>query len=242
MVYDLLKEPIENRLKIMSISNHDNSDTQPVNRPSQTDYIHWAWDHYQRRLFTPEQIDAGKDEHLSEAEYAQLKSALNWIQNFIMKPHPNLGRPGAVCPYVQPSMDDGLFYFTIAQPTNPDNFDTIFQELSHYKEIFLPMTPTSGPLSELRAFIILFPDSPEQVLANPKDSKAMKTRLMEEGVTVGQFFPTTDVKKQLKSKFFPIQPPLPLYSMRTFIESDWEFIKREPEWREVYHQKFGKPK
>src|SRR5436309_2053658 len=33
-----------------------------------------------------------------------IKIIMDWVCSYVMKPHPNLGRPGVVCPYVPPAM------------------------------------------------------------------------------------------------------------------------------------------
>ncbi len=201
-----------------------------------------ASERFNRNLYLPEDIEVPDFELPSEVETNALKSSMRWMREFIMRPHPNLGRTGPVCPFVKPAIDDHLLYFSVNQAQDPMNFKSIYDEMMHYKDIFNTFEPFTGPLSELRVIMFLCPLSHESVLSDPHESKMLKSDMMKEGITVGQFFPTSDVKRMLRDKFFPVQPPVCMYSMRTFIPGDWMFISGEPEWRKIYKDRFGEPK
>lgn len=193
------------------------------------------------RLISPDQIETLGPERLPRKEQKQLRDTLFWLENFIMQPHRGLGRPGVVCPYVKFSLDASIFYLSIANQQNPNRFDEIFEMMHAHAKIFSKMEPKSGPLENLRVLMVLVPNGKDSVLSHPDHCKRLKTEMMEQDVTVGQFFPTMNPVKYLKSKFFPNQPPFCMYTMRTFIRSDWMFINGEPEWRAVYRDKFGDP-
>lgn len=194
------------------------------------------------RFYSPEEIEAPMpSDAIPLQDLAYMKETMRWIREFIMRPHPSLGRTGVVCPYVKTSIDESIFFLTVAYPEDPSNYSQIMSALETCRTRFLTVEPTSGPLSILRVLLILFPHAVEKDLELPLESKRMKSEMMEAGVTVGQFFPTEDIDKFLKSRFFPVQPPMCLYTMRQFIETDWMFIHREPEWRAIYLKRFGKP-
>jgi hypothetical protein len=193
------------------------------------------------RLYSPDQIDRLDSDRLPQREQRQLRATMRWIENFIMQPHRGLGRPGVVCPYVKFSLDASIFYLSVANQKNPYRFDEIFEIMHTHADIFSRMEPQSGPLENLRVLMVLVPNGKEHVLSHPDLSKRLKTEMMQQNVTIGQFFPTLHPVKFAKAKFFPNQPPFCMYTMRTFIRSDWMFIHGEPEWRDVYHEKFGAP-
>jgi hypothetical protein len=199
------------------------------------------------RLYTPAQAgvitpSAGLTyEALPEKSRRQLQAAMRWIENFIMQPHPRLGRAGVVCPYVKPCLDANIFYLSLAPMKQPERYDEIFRMMHTHARIFSRMEPRTGPLENLRVLMALVPNGRDSVLSDPELSKRLKTEMMERNVTIGQFFPTLNPIKYVKSKFFPNQPPFCMYTMRTFIRSDWMFIQNEPEWRQVYLDKFGTP-
>jgi len=198
----------------------------------------WAFETMGRRLYRPDEIN---DETIPIFESVPLKETMHWLQNFIMKPHPKLERTGAVCPYVKPSMDEGLFYLTVVQTAEPESFSELTREMNVFREIFNTMPPFEGENKALRCIMVLFPQTAEKTFESPTEVGKLRADFMRHDITLGHFFPTSDVKKQLKYKFFPHQPPLPLFVFRTFMDFDWVFINKETEWRKIYLEKFGAP-
>ena len=193
------------------------------------------------RLCDPTQLAGERLPQYTDREQRQLKSVMRWVRAFIMRPHPKLGRPGVVCPYVKLSLEASIFYLSLATLDNPRRYDEIYLLLNTHADIFAQMQPHSGPWENLRVLMLLVPNGKDHVLSHPEASKHLKTQMMQRNVTIGQFFPTWHPIRALKSKFFPNQPPLCLYTMRPFIRSDWMFIKGEPEWQAVYLEKFRHP-
>lgn len=196
------------------------------------------------RLCIPSQIENPETDPLTPLapkELKQMKSTMQWIHQFIMRPHPKLGRAGVVCPYVKMSLDGSIFYLSATEMKNPKRYDEVFDIMHAHADIFGQMEPRTGPLENLKVLMVLLPNGKDSVLSDPKECKRLKTEMMERDITVGQFFPTLNPIKWVKSKFFPNQPPLCMYTMRTFIRSDWMFVNGEPEWRDVYLKKFGSP-
>jgi hypothetical protein len=192
------------------------------------------------RLCSASQIE-NPAANLDALERKQMKATMDWVHQFIMRPHPKLGRAGVVCPYVKLSLDASIFYLSVANLENPRRYDEIFNIMNTHAEIFAKMEPKSGPLENLRVLMVLVPNGKDGVLSHAQHCKQLKTEMMERDITVGQFFPTWNPIKYLKSKFFPNQPPFCMYTMRAFIRSDWMFVNGEPEWRKVYLEKFGSP-
>ncbi len=193
------------------------------------------------RLCDPTQIEADDLAWFTDRERRQLKAVMRWVREFIMRPHPRLGRPGVVCPYVKLSLEAAIFYLSLTTLEDPRRYDEIYGLMHSHADIFTRMQPHSGPWENLRVMLVLMPNARENILCDPEASKRLKTEMMQRGITVGQFFPTWHPIRALKSKFFPNQPPLCLYTMRPFIRSDWMFINGEPEWRAVYLERFGQP-
>ncbi len=202
-------------------------------------FVSDAFQQYERLLYLPEEIEGGVGiASLSETDQQALKQVVYWLRHFIMAPNPALGRSGPVCPFVKPAMDEQLIYLTVTHLEDPFSIEAINEEIWHYQKIFSIMEPLSGPNKTLRVIMALFPDTPEHIFDDPRYLKILKTEMMKQDVTIGHFFPSGKIQQVLKSKFFPVQPPVPFMVMRTMIESDWVFISEEREWREVYKGKF----
>jgi hypothetical protein len=194
-----------------------------------------------RHLYTVPDIEAADDNVIPAKELQPLQKTAHWIRTFLMRPHPNLGRPGVVCPYIKPAIDESLLYLTVARMQDPESEQEIDSELNLISDIYQEMEPKEGDLAVYRCIITLFPETPEAMFNDPPYLGELKTRMMRKDITIGQFFPETDTKARLKSKFFPIEDPVAMYVMRGFFDFDWVFIHRETEWRKIYIEKFGAP-
>lgn len=184
-----------------------------------------------RQLIHPNEIS----DHSADS-LVQVKA---WITRFIMRPHPALERTGAVCPYVQPSIEEHSLFVSIATPTSNNHFDDIYNEVMQYAELFHQIPKQKSDLGDLRALVVLFPEAHSKMLDDPKSSFRLKTDLLEQDIMLGQFFPKETVQEQLAEKFFLADPPCPLYVLRAFTSNDWPFINGEKAWRGIYQAKFG---
>ncbi len=223
-----------------NVMTHDSKHVIHPRRLEQEAFMARALKESGKRLFTLQDLTIpGLDEAIPSQDYDYLKLALAWVQKFIMRPHPGLNRPGAVCPAVKMAIDEGLLYFTVAHPEKTDEYRSVADELRQYAKIFHTLQPESGELAGLKAFVILMPECEPAHLTDHKATMKLKTELLHQNLMLGQFFPINDPKEALKSKFFPVQPPFPIYSMRTMLESDWVFLQWENEWRQIYETRFG---
>jgi hypothetical protein len=49
--------------------------------------------------------DDGRTRGLAERDRDALRAVADWVTTFIVRPHDELGRPGAVCPFVPGSVE-----------------------------------------------------------------------------------------------------------------------------------------
>ncbi|HEX6031673.1 MAG TPA: hypothetical protein VFY90_09575, partial [Tepidiformaceae bacterium] len=49
--------------------------------------------------------DVGTRSRLAETDLEALQAVAEWIKTFVVKPHKDLGRAGAVCPFVAGSLE-----------------------------------------------------------------------------------------------------------------------------------------
>ncbi|MHC5831414.1 MAG: DUF6875 domain-containing protein, partial [Nostoc sp.] len=67
-----------------------------------------------------------------------LIETIEWVKNFLGRPHPNLGRPGAVCPFVPYSLKSNSIRLAVirAKDLYPEQVEEI---VGGYRDIFLGM-------------------------------------------------------------------------------------------------------
>jgi hypothetical protein len=57
-------------------------------------------------LFLLEDLDgASKTRKLAKSDLAALRTVADWIRNFVVRPHKDLGRDGPVCPFVPEALE-----------------------------------------------------------------------------------------------------------------------------------------
>jgi hypothetical protein len=189
-------------------------------------------------LWTPDDIVAGHWHGASPAAQEALTKAWSWVQGFIMKPHPELGRSGAVCPFVKPAMENQAFYFAVSNQHR--SIRALHKEVQELADQFDQL---AVPSSFLKCITIVYPNTPGRVieaLMTPDNRPPMKTELLRRNIMTGQFYPTCPVRASLNPRFFPLRAPVTMLVLRNFIESDWRFLKDNLEWRMIYQQRFGK--
>ncbi len=53
--------------------------------------------------------DASKTRQLAKSDLAALRSVADWMKGFVARPHKDLGRGGAVCPFVPEALSGTIF-------------------------------------------------------------------------------------------------------------------------------------
>jgi hypothetical protein len=158
---------------------------------------------------------------------------LEWARSYLSAPHPDLGRPGRVCPFVPSSLRAAQFYVAVRPGPVPDVADTV----RRHRDWFLELEPRDGPDAQLKTILILFPDvAPEQIDAT---QAALKPAFVESGLMLGQFHPTPPSEGGLwNPDFRPLYSPVGLLAIRHMVPSDLPFLTRDRWQLESYLTKF----
>lgn len=168
----------------------------------------------------------------------------DWIVNYLTQPHPQLGREGAVCPFVKACVAKKSFFLT-AFYGNAFAAKSLAPLLYEWKEIFKEIQPISGRESMYRTLLVLFPDlEVEAADALFKDVVSLcKTSFVEEGLMLGEFHKGPPEKYALHNKDFkPLFSPMPLLAIREMVHSDIAFLRDDETHYQAYVRKFGEPK
>ncbi len=196
-----------------------------------------------RRLVTPEML-ADPSSDLPAADLVAVRETYAWIREVILRRvRKSEARTEAVCPFVEPSIDAGLFYLSVGRPRDAADPRAIADEVRLYGDIFRRIQPTEGSLAQLRCIVLVLPTAPGEIIlpaVDPKESP-VETELLELGIMVGEFFRECPFPATWDPRFFPLQSPIPFYAFRPFIKTDWRLIHRVKPWREIYKRRFGEP-
>jgi hypothetical protein len=151
-------------------------------------------------------------------------AVLGWLENFLCKPHPELGRGGPVCPFVRPSLDKDLLWLT-SWPGRPAGAEEVAEVVIKYCDWFLQLEPREGEDSIDKAILVLFPallDDAKFPLLDEAQALA-RPRFLERGTMLGQFHPRSN-KQGLRSTEFRPSCPVPLLAIRFMTRYDLPFL------------------
>lgn len=175
-------------------------------------------------------------------DVAAMTEIQTWVREFLAKPHPDLGRPGAVCPFVPRALQLDTIWMAVARPESPDP-EEIKKIIARYREVFLSLDPVTGEDSLYKAILIIFPDVLTEDAPDLIDrvQKELKPYFVEEGMMIGEFHKLNAAPGLHNPDFFPLRSPLPMLAMRFMVESDLVFLMREmdaPETRAHFLKSF----
>ena len=164
-----------------------------------------------------------------------------WARTYLVEPHADLGRAGPVCPYVQKSLDQDLFFVaTFPWLGVPDKVQR--RGLMAWRDRFRELEPRSGPSSLLKTLALVFPAAGPGEAERRLESlhRALKTAFVEQGLMLGEFHPGPPAKPGLwNQSFHPLRSPVPLLAIRFMVPSDLPFLVENPEWVRSYLERFA---
>lgn len=153
-----------------------------------------------------------------------LADVLGWMHDFLSQPHPELGRKGAVCPFVPVALEkDSIQMAQIVDP-NP-SVESVEATIRRFRDLFLVTEPTRGPEAINKAFVVVFPNlSADSAGLVDVVQGRLKKEFIDCGLMLGEFH-TTNKKAGLRNaEFHPLRSPLPMLGMRQMVDSDLPFL------------------
>lgn len=161
----------------------------------------------------------------------------NWVATYLVAPHPELGRDGAVCPFTASSIKEQSFWVGCdarQDLTARDVEATIFDVIS----VFHNLPPTAGAGMLLKTVVVVFPTVTEYGFID-EAQRYLKDKSVTMGLMVGQFYPGCEEPGIRNQDFRPLQSPVALLAIRYMMSSDYPFLFKKPEWLVEYLRKFG---
>ena len=200
-----------------------------------------------RDLFLLEGADVARDEpdpdwpRAARDALPAAREIHDWARAYLSRPHPELGRPGPVCPYVPGSLRAQRFWVTACGGTRPDRQAAIKTVLA-YRDWFLSLEPRDGGASRLKTILVLFPDVSLADAPAVIDGaqRVLKPHFVREGLMVGEFHPVPPRTPGLWNHAFrPLRSPVPLLAMRHMVSSDLPFLIDDRESLAAYLRRFS---
>ncbi|MBG1267957.1 DUF6875 domain-containing protein [Nostoc sp. WHI] len=171
---------------------------------------------------------------------------MEWVKSFLGRPHPNLGRPGVVCPFVPHSLKSNSICLAVIH-TKDLCAEQLEEVVGRYRNIFLEMDVKEQELAPNRAFLLIFPDIHIEDASKLVDSvqQKLKPLFVESGLMIGEFHKRNESPGLHNPNFRPLRSPIPLIAIRFMVEADLPFLQSpaDPHLRirylEAYLKHFG---
>jgi prolyl-tRNA editing enzyme YbaK/EbsC (Cys-tRNA(Pro) deacylase) len=170
-----------------------------------------------------------------------LERVVGWAREYLCRPHPQLGREGPVCPYVQAAMDKGLFFLTVC-PGRDFSADDLPDLVMKYRDWFLDIEPRSGGDAIFKTILLLFPDLPLAEAGRLIDltQEKLKPGYVAKGLMIGEFHAMPPKKGGLwNPDFLPLNSPVPLLAIRHMVPTDFAFLKDRKDFVASYLEIHG---
>ena len=155
-----------------------------------------------------------------------------WMRAYLMRPHPDLGRSGAVCPYTPLAARADLALIGSSEATDADDIHATMREAVR---AFDEMSCTPAQKT-FRCVLVAFPKAERAQL------KAVQNKLRPESTRrakmIGLFEPEAPDPGLLNPDFRPLRAPLPLLAIRSLVENDAPFVLRNPRLAPIYLWRF----
>ncbi|TDT97563.1 hypothetical protein EDD99_5713 [Streptomyces sp. 846.5] len=182
---------------------------------------------------------------VAEIDTGTLDLLKRWITEFLARPHPQLGRTGQVCPFVEPASRAGtLLVVTRAGPddTTPDGArDAALDGIVGEMERTFRTTSWANPNRNLHALVVALPRLPRRHWEGLDLAQARwKVRLAEAGLMLGQFHPDCRETAARNPEFLVSRSPVPMLALRSMAFHDVLFLDSEPQLFRAYSRRYGR--
>ncbi|MGI5347065.1 polyprenyl synthetase family protein [Streptomyces sp. CA-250714] len=163
----------------------------------------------------------------------------DWLEAYVCRPHENLGRRGAVCPFAAPSLRAGSLEIRTRRVGPTPSLASLTQLIRHALNEF-DLIEWNGSNVALRSLVVGMPDlAPDECQLLDEAHRAVKSIAVRRGMMVGQLHPLCEEPSARNPEFPVNRSPVPLVAIRRMALHDILFLKDRREWFEEYDRRFG---
>lgn len=171
------------------------------------------------KLYTPIEID-----HIQQ-DLPCLIEIAEWVKKFLARPHPDLGRPGPVCPFVPQALKSNSIRLAAIRAKNLES-SQVEEIVMGYLDTFQELEPREREAGLNKVILLVFPDvhiDDTDKLIDGVQQK-LKPLFVEQGLMLGEFHNRTESPGLHNPNFRPLRSPIPLLAIRFMVESDLPFL------------------
>ena len=172
---------------------------------------------------------------------AAMQAVVAWAWSYLCRPHAELGRRGAVCPYARSALTAGAVYLTVC-PGRPQGPWEVAEQLRRHRDWFGELEPRAGRQAQLKSILVLFPDLGPQDWPTIIDSsqQLLKHEYVQHGFMIGEFHDGPPPKGGLRNgDFRPLRSPVPMLVIRHMVATDLAFLDSDRQFFQAYRSRFA---
>lgn len=156
------------------------------------------------------------------------RTVAGWVRDVLMRPHPDLGRTGHVCPFTAKSARLALLRIGVSH-LGGDEPAAIRRTMEEAIRAFAAL-PCDARTAVFRTVVVAFPNcaGPEGIATLHRVQNALRHHSVIGGKMVGLFEPDSKAEGLINRAFRPLRAPLPVLAIRMLVEQDAPFVVRNP--------------
>lgn len=164
-----------------------------------------------------------------------------WANEYIARPHPSLGRGGAICPFMQPSLELERFHTWQIDDVDSDDMPRLRRVTLQAARAFLQTYPLSVPKNSFASVALTFPRlSGEQLLALDALHDQLKTHLVAcYDLMSTPCHPLSRKPSVSNPDFAVFRSPVPLIVLRHLDVRDIRFLHTNERGFRRYRERFA---
>jgi hypothetical protein len=194
-------------------------------------------------LFLLEPRDVISSDHsLEHHEISAMQTILDWSRKYLFNSEPNLGRKGPVCPFVRPALEQYRSLFLTSARTPDLDLDALSDALYGYRDWFMKLEPTGRVKRNFKTILVMLPDlvdHPEGADFIEEIHTNLKPDWVQQGLMLGQFYPSCDAAGLHNKHYRPLQSPTPLLVIRHMQLTDLPFLVNTEHFIRSYCRTFS---
>ncbi|UCM91643.1 DUF6875 domain-containing protein [Streptomyces marincola] len=162
-----------------------------------------------------------------------------WFRTYLMRDHPELGRPGPVCPFVEPAHRAGTIAIEHAEHIDGENPTELRRLILETVAKFHDRTWDHGNKA-LHSLVLVLPQLSRAGCQQLDQTQAdLKPELATRGLMMGQFHKHC-AETAARNHTFPVsQSPVPLIAIRNMALHDILFLHHDARCFHAYAERFG---
>ena len=172
------------------------------------------------KIYTPTELKQ------IQQDLPHLVEMMQWTENFVARPHPDVGRLGPVCPFVPHAIRSNSMQMGVLRVKNL-NMPQIAEIVLSYRDIFRELEPKSGAEALRKTLLLIVPDIDIEDAPKIIDGvqKKVKPFFVEKGLMIGEFHMRTESPGLHNPNFRPLRSPIPMFVLRNMVEFDIAFLQ-----------------